>query len=76
MIIPIKLSNKQRRALSYIRENGSISSKQAQEDLGDGRLSDTIKHLRDKGYNIVTLRIDTVNRYGEPTWYGKYVLKE
>lgn len=69
----IKLSNKQKRVLDYMHEHGSISSKQALEEIGDGRLSNTIMGLRQKGYDIDCLRIDIQNRYGEATWYGKYV---
>lgn len=74
-ISQIKLSNKEFRVLDYLNKHGSIDSDQARADLGDARLSETIRQLRCKGYNIETLRIDTVNRYGEPTWYGRYVLK-
>lgn len=68
-----KLSNKERRVLSYMREHGSIDQDRARQDLGDARLSQTIMQLRGKGYDIDTIRMDTINRYGEPTWYGKYV---
>lgn len=67
------LSSYERRVIDYITQHGGISSKEAVEDLGNGRLSGTIHNLRKKGYNIQTLRIDTENRYGEPTWYGRYV---
>ena len=72
----IKLSNKEQRALAYIQAHGSISNKQALEELGDGRLSETILQLIEKGFNIETVRVDIENRYGEPTWYGKYILHE
>ena len=70
----IKLSSKEMRALNYIRAHGSITQKDASEDLGDMRLAVTISGLRDKGYNIETLMEDATNRYGEPTRYGRYVL--
>lgn len=68
-----KLSKKEKRCLDYMHEHESIDQDRARRDLGDARLSQTILQLRQKGYNINTLRIDTTNRYGEPTWYGKYV---
>ena len=71
----IKLSNKERRCLQYLEEHGSIDSDQARQDLGDARLSETIFQLRNKGYKIKMLHMDTVNRYSEPTWYGKYILE-
>lgn len=70
-----KLSNKEKRCLSYMRQHGSIDNDRARNDLGDARLSETIHQLRNKGYEILTHRIDTTNRFGEPTWYGKYTLK-
>ena len=72
-IVVTKLSKKEQRVLNYMRENGSIDPDQARNDLGDARLSETILQLRRKGFGIDTLRIDVTNRYGEPTWYGKYV---
>ena len=67
------LTGKENRVLDYIISKGSISNKQAIEDLGDGRLSQTISQLRKKGYDIKTVRVDIVNRHGEETWYGKYM---
>lgn len=72
----IKLSSKEARALAYMQDHGSISNKEALEQIGDGRLSNTIMGLRRKGYDIDCLRIDIQNRYGEPTWYGKYVFSQ
>jgi len=72
----IKLSSKEARALAYMQEHGSISNKEALEQIGDGRLSNTIMGLRRKGHDIDCLRIDIQNRYGEPTWYGKYVFSQ
>lgn len=69
----LKLSAKEKRCMNYMIANGSIDSDRARKDLGDARLSQTILQLRDKGVDINTLRIDVTNRYGEPTWYGKYV---
>lgn len=70
-----KLSNKEKRCLAYMRKHGSIDNDRARNDLGDARLSETIFQLRGKGYDIATYRVDVTNRYGEPTWFGKYVLK-
>ena len=69
----IKLTNKQKRVLDFIAEKGSISNKEAIDEIGEGRLSSVIMSLRRKGYNIKTVRVDIVNKYGEGTWYGKYV---
>ena len=69
----IKLSRKEQRCLDYMNEHGSITPKDAESKLSDHRLAVTISGLRNKGYNIDTLRMETTNKYGEPTWYGKYV---
>ena len=45
------------RCLDFIRKNGSITSKQAFEELGNTRLSSSINVLRNKGYDIVTTTI-------------------
>ena len=70
---PVSLSNKQKRVVDYLQKNGSIDSKRAEANLGDARLAATVHELRKKGYQIDTVRVDVTNRYGEPTWYGKYV---
>lgn len=69
----VKLSGKQQRCLDYMREHGSITAKDAETNLSDHRLAATIMGLRNKGFDIDCLRMDTTNKYGEPTWYGKYV---
>lgn len=71
----LKLSNKETRVLQYLQKQGSITHDQARKDLGDSRLAVTIQGLRRKGFNIPCHRIDTTNRYGERTWYGRYTLE-
>ena len=69
-----KLTPTQLRVIRYMTEHGSISPKEAEEHLHNHRLASTIEVLRNKkGYDINTIRVDVVNAYGEPTWYGKYV---
>ena len=69
----VKLSAQEQRTIDYMREHGGISNKEAIDLLGDGRVASTILRLRKKGFDIRTLRVDIKNRYGESTWYGKYV---
>ena len=64
------------RILEHLKKSGSITSMEAFQLFGITRLSARIKELRDKGYDIRTLMIDSVNRYGEDVRYGKYVLME
>lgn len=62
------------RILAYINKNGSITSMDAFRDLGITRLSARIKELREMGYDIHTVMMESENRYGEPVKYGKYIL--
>lgn len=51
------------RCLDFIVNNGSITSKQAFEELGNTRLSATINVLRNNGYDIVTTIIEVTTRF-------------
>ena len=56
-------------------EFGSITTKQAFEDLGCTRLSEYIRRLRTK--MIIEDEIITgTNRYGEKVFWKKYFIKE
>lgn len=62
------------RVLNYIVTFGSITTKQAFEDLGCSRLSEYIRQLRTE------LEIDDeietgINRYGEKVHWKRYFLK-
>lgn len=63
------------RVLSYLEKHGSITTKDAYDDLGCTRLSEYIRQLRADGYIIETVNETNTNRYGEKTTYGRYVLK-
>ena len=64
------------RIIQYMQVNGGITSQDAFKHLGITRLSARIKELRESGYNIKTLMIESTNRYGEPVRYGLYTLME
>ena len=65
------------RILDYMKKhNGMITSQDAFKYLGITRLSARIKELRELGYNISTIMVDGMNRYGEPVRYGLYKLME
>ena len=61
--------------VNYMAENGSITSKEAFEKFGITRLAACIFDLRKMGYNIETIMLETMTRFGEPTKYAKYVYK-
>lgn len=64
------------RIIKYMKEHGGITSQDAFTHLGITRLSARIKELREMGYNIKTLMIESTNRYGELVRYGLYKLIE
>lgn len=61
--------------LNYMKENNGITSKEAFEEFGVTRLAACIFDLRQKGYLIDTLMLETTTRFDEPTRYAKYVFK-
>jgi hypothetical protein len=64
------------RVLDYIRQFGSITSLQAYADLSVTQLGARLYELKEQGYEFTKERINTTNRFGEPTHYDKYKLKE
>ena len=60
--------------LRYMKENGSISSKEAFSEFGATRLSAIIFALRKRGYVIETSMWTCKNRYGKTVDFAKYVL--
>ena len=63
------------RILNYIKEFGSITTKDAFIDLGCTRLSEYIRQLRLE-YNIEDKWEKGTNRWGEPTEFKRYWLGE
>lgn len=59
--------------LNYLKEHGSITSKEAFQLFGATRLSGIIFVFRKLGMNIVTEDCETTNRYGQRTRYAKYI---
>lgn len=64
------------RIIEYMKTHKGIASQDAFKDLGITRLSARIKELRELGYNISTIMVDGINRYGEPVRYGLYKLND
>ena len=63
------------RVLNYMLEFGSITTKQAFEDLGCSRLSEYIRRLRTR-MTIEDEIMTGKNRYGEQVFWKKYFIKE
>lgn len=64
------------RVLQYMKDFGSITQRQAIEDIAVGRLAARISDLKDRGYMIRTETETGKNRYGESTSYARYSLEE
>lgn len=64
------------RVLDYLERFGSISSKEAFEDLGITRLSDVVFKLKKDGYEFDTDIEHGENRFREKTHYARYSLKK
>lgn len=62
------------RVLDYIYKFGSITTRQAFEDLGCTRLSEYIRRLRLQ-YEIDDEIETGINRYGEKVHWKKYFIK-
>ena len=71
-----KPTNKTAEVLRYLKKHKSgITSMEAIEMFGATRLSAIIFNLRKRGYDIETIKMETIDRYGNLVQYGKYVLK-
>ena len=63
------------KVLSYMKEHGSITTKEAYDYLGCTRLSEYIRQLRLE-YNIKDKWENGLNRWGEKTEYKVYWIGE
>ena len=62
------------RILEYMNQNGSISAKEAMNELGIMRLASRIADLKADGYEIETQTECSKNRFGEKTHYARYFI--
>lgn len=67
--------NKTKAIQLHLIKKGSITSWEAIKEYGATRLSAIIFNLRRRGMNIVNEKINFVDRFGNKTYYVKYVLK-
>ena len=61
--------------LEHLKNFPYLTSKEAFEKYGVTRLAACIFDLREKGYDIDTVMVETTTRFGEPCSYARYVLK-
>ena len=64
------------KVLRYIREFGKITSWDAYSQLGVTQLATRIFELKRDGYCFKKTRVNTKNRFEEPTHYDEYRLVE
>lgn len=64
------------RVLEYLKEHGTITPKDASDDLSVMRLGARIFDLRARGVNIQTEYVNGKNKYGEPVRFARYRLEE
>lgn len=62
--------------VAYMQTHPFITSKIAYDEYGVTRLAAIIFNLRSKGYNIKTVNVSGVTRFGWHTKYARYVLEE
>ena len=68
--------NQRQRIIDYINRFGSITSKDAYDDLGITQLATRIKELKDQGYKFETKWESSKNRYGERVDFKRYYLEK
>ena len=61
--------------VEYIKENGSITTMEAFNELGITRLASRIHDLQREGFDIEREVIRGKNRYGESIHYMRYSFK-
>ena len=60
----------------YMKDFGSISTKEAMNDLGVMRLASRISDMKKNGLRIIKETENGLNRYGEVTHYARYRMEE
>lgn len=69
--------NKTSEVLHYLKTHKKgLTQQEAAELFGSYRLSAIIYNLRDRGYNIITIREDVIDRYGHKSRPGRYIMVE
>ena len=69
-----KKLNKTERVLEHLKKNGCITSWEAIDLYGATRLSAIIYNLRNRGYSIDMINLPFVDRFGNTSRFGKYIL--
>jgi len=62
--------------LEHLRKYPWLTSEEAFREYGITRLAACIFDLREKGYDIETVMVETETRFGESCRYARYILHE
>ena len=60
------------RVLDYIKANGSITAREAYNELGVQQLPRRIYDLKKRGIPVTRTDVVARNRYGDRVWHGVY----
>lgn len=63
------------RILEHFAKHGTLTSMEAFQLYGITRLAARISELREKGYDIRTVMVESTNRYDETVRFANYVYK-
>lgn len=74
MKVEVELKGHKNRLLDYLQKNKKITTAEAVEHLGNYRLSEYIRQLRQEGYKIINVNKKGINRYGEEVKFAEFVL--
>lgn len=61
----------EKRIIEFMEQHGAITPMEAFE-LGITRLAACVFEMRRKGIPVVTERVESVNRYGDPVRFARY----
>ena len=67
------MTNKTNEVLKHLQREKSITSIEAIKYYGATRLSAIIFKLKNNGYNIITKREESIDRYGNTCRFARYI---
>lgn len=65
-----------RRVFDYMKLHGSITPKQAEEDLGCMRLAARIAEIKEEGYPVKAEIVTAKNRHGDKIRFARYTYEQ
>lgn len=60
--------------IDYCDKHGSITAKEAQDELGVARLASRIHDIRNSGLDVHKEMVTGINRFGDKTHYARYTI--